>query len=415
MNPTQIILETLKQPLSAAPYHLRSALREAYPEHALFETEDSDFKLPPFAQEGLCELESRADCEQAFVHSYDYEQKHFESDERQNWFRVRWEEHELEVVRLSYREDFHDKAVYIIIAPQEEIAQSFFLAVTYWNAEARREVWVFTEGYWCKSKELFRSIQSANLQNLVLPAGLKEEMHRDLKQFLESRDLYERYGVPWKRGILLTGPPGNGKTHAIKALVNDLKETTLYVKSFQSQHGTDQSNIAKVFQRARATAPCLLILEDLDSLITNKNRSFFLNELDGFAGNAGIIVLATTNHPEKLDPAIVDRPSRFDRKYHFELPAIAERRAYLKLWISNWEAEMRPTEAGLEATAAGTDGFSFAYIKELLVSALMRWINLPQGSAMDAVLAEQCHLLRSQMSSMAEHSEIAPATDDEEE
>ena len=70
---------------------------------------------------------------------------------------------------------------------------------------------------------------------------------------------------------------------------------------------------------------------------------------------------------------------------------------------------MRPTEEGLEAVAMATDGFSFAYLKETLVSALMRWINLPQGSGMDAVLVEQCHLLRGQMSSMTEQSESPPS------
>jgi len=114
--------------------------------------------------------------------------------------------------------------------------------------------------------------------------------------------VYERYGVPWKRGVLFLGPPGNGKTHTLKALLNASPGVPcLYVKSFKADYrGTDQDNIRKVFGRARACAPCLLVLEDLDSLIDDENRSFFLNELDGFADNAGIVTLATTNHPDKL-------------------------------------------------------------------------------------------------------------------
>src|SRR5690349_12665 len=84
----------------------------------------------------------------------------------------------------------------------------------------------------------------------------------------------------------------------------------------------DPSN--EVFKRARMKPPCVIVLEDLDSMIDNKNRSFFLNELDGFHSNTGVVVLATTNHPEKLDSSILDRPSRFDRKYYFQLPAEAE-------------------------------------------------------------------------------------------
>lgn len=70
----------------------------------------------------------------------------------------------------------------------------------------------------------------------------------------------------------------------------------------------------EVFWKARAEAPCVLILEDLDSLINDKNRSFFLNQLDGLENNDGLLVIGTTNHFERLDPAITKRPSRFDRK-----------------------------------------------------------------------------------------------------
>src|SRR5581483_5198304 len=107
---------------------------------------------------------------------------------------------------------------------------------------------------------------------------------------------------------------------------------------------TDEDNIHKVFDRARKSAPCLLVLEDLDSLLTTHNRSFFLNELDGFAANAGIVTLATTNHPERLDPSILDRPSRFDRKYPFEIPEQDERLAYITLCNETLKLSLRISE-----------------------------------------------------------------------
>lgn len=70
----------------------------------------------------------------------------------------------------------------------------------------------------------------------------------------------------------------------------------------------------EVFGKARLLAPCVLILEDLDSLINDRNRSFFLNQLDGIRGNDGLLLIATTNHFDRLDPGLADRPSRFDRK-----------------------------------------------------------------------------------------------------
>lgn len=69
-----------------------------------------------------------------------------------------------------------------------------------------------------------------------------------------------------------------------------------------------------VFEKARMEAPCVLILEDLDSLINDANRSFFLNQLDGLENNDGLLVIGSTNHYDRLDPAITKRPSRFDRK-----------------------------------------------------------------------------------------------------
>jgi AAA+ superfamily predicted ATPase len=225
------------------------------------------------------------------------------------------------------------------------------------------------------------------------------ELKTDLEQFFASRATYERYRIPWKRGLLLVGPPGNGKTHAIKALVNWLRKPCFYVKSLTSKYYSDHDTIKRVFDRVRETVPALLILEDLDSLITDKNRSFFLNELDGFAANTGIVLIATTNHPERLDTAIVDRPSRFDRKYHFALPAPAERAAYIAHWNGTLEAELRLTEAGQSQVVAATDAYSFAYLKELFLSSLMRWINAPHAATMDEVMLAQTHVLREQMSS----------------
>jgi transitional endoplasmic reticulum ATPase len=76
----------------------------------------------------------------------------------------------------------------------------------------------------------------------------------------------------------------------------------------------EENAMAECFRKARELAPCCLILEDLDSLINNDNRSFFLNQIDGLEGNDGLLVVGTTNHLDQLDPALTTRPSRFDRK-----------------------------------------------------------------------------------------------------
>ncbi len=142
------------------------------------------------------------------------------------------------------------------------------------------------------------------------------------------------------------------------------------------------------FKRARVTTPCILVLDDLDSMINDGNRSFFLNELDGFASSHGILAIATTNHPERLDPAILERPSRFDRKYTFGLPEEAERLTYLKLWNSRLEKELRLPGQAQERVAQATEGFSYAYLKELVLSSMMTWMRQPGQRKMEEVMLE---------------------------
>jgi SpoVK/Ycf46/Vps4 family AAA+-type ATPase len=239
----------------------------------------------------------------------------------------------------------------------------------------RREILVYDGGYWYKDRELFEAIKNSNIDNLILPHALKQEIREDLARFFAARDTYERYGIPWKRGILLIGPPGNGKTHAVKALINETRKACLYVKSFKACWGTEHDSICRVFKQARRTTPCIVVLEDLDSLIDKSNRSFFLNELDGFAENTGVVILATTNHPDQIDSAIIDRPSRFDRKYFFELPSRAGRRIYFERWQGSVDPDLRLPPDSLSKAAAMTDGFSFAYLKELCLSAMMSWMS----------------------------------------
>jgi SpoVK/Ycf46/Vps4 family AAA+-type ATPase len=256
---------------------------------------------------------------------------------------------------------------------------------------------------------------------VILPAPLKEQVQNDFDQFFRSRDLYENYAIPWKRGALFIGPPGNGKTHTVKALINHLARPCLYVKGFKSEYANEHENIGAVFARARMSTPCLLVLEDLDSMIDNENRSFFLNELDGFESNTGLVVLATTNHPDRLDPAILNRPSRFDRKYYFNLPTATERRAYVAVWNNNGtkafaasdnarlsnplpHSALRLSELAIEKVVEHTEDFSFAYMKELFLSATMQWMaartltpDSPDHCSIDTILLEQVALLRTQI------------------
>jgi len=389
----------LELPGSKIGYFVGEQLAKSYPDNYVLET--SSFGFERFARAGHCAaMHDPATFNQIET---GWQGPEFELTQRnQNaWVNVQWQNHWLDVVQLQHSEGYCNQTRFWIIADSREVAEAFYRAVCEWDLEVRQEILVFESGCWVKNEELYQSIRTASFDNLILPAQLKEQLREDLSRFFAAREIYEELNIPWKRGALLIGPPGNGKTHAVKAIINHLGKACLYVKTFVNQY-EDENAIKVVFDKARQIAPCVLVMEDLDSMVNAQTRSFFLNEMDGFERNHGIAVLATTNYPEKLDPAILNRPSRFDRKYYFKLPTEQERLAYLKLWNQSAKSQVRLSEEGLKETARLTNGFSFAYLKELMLTSLMRWINEPVGSAMDGVTRAQVALLQEQMGTTEE-------------
>lgn len=246
-----------------------------------------------------------------------------------------------------------------------------------WGSVLHDEIWVFNQGYWQKDPLLYRSIMKARWEDVILDKDLKDDLVDTVTRFFDSRDDYDRLRVPWKRGVIFYGPPGNGKTISIKATMHTLYKRhppvpTLYVKSLVA-FVPPEFSIDNIFRKARQEAPCYLVFEDLDSLVTDQVRSFFLNAVDGLSENEGILMVGSTNHLDRLDPGIAKRPSRFDRKYLFPDPDLGQRVKYCKYWQgklrSNKEIEF-PDEICEEA-AKLTGGFSFAYIQEAFVSALL--------------------------------------------
>lgn len=312
--------------------------------------------------------------------------------------RLVWREHTFDVLTLQLPSQMCDsKRVSFIIGPSLALNTGLFVEVEEWNRRVHGEVLVFSAGHFRKDDALQKSIDATRFEDLVLPDALVTSLRGDVQQFLASKDMYAASGAAWKRGVLLLGPPGNGKTHAIKAIINESHLPCVYVKSFTGRYTDPADSIAQVFERARSLAPCIVVLEDLDALINDTNRSFLLNELDGFAANHGLVTIASSNHPERLDPSLLHRPSRFDRKYRFELPDLALRSRYLHQW-----SRRLPTPAAkhaLDRAATLTEGFTFAYLKETGLSTQMQLASEGQTRSAGDVLLSVIEGLKQEIAS----------------
>lgn len=402
MDLDTLIDDILREPMPVMGYELSRRLPTLFPHQGILEGAAPAFNVQAYADAGLCTMTARSVPHGQWTTFWAGPGFGRVDRPQQAVFDLTWEGETLTLLIMHFG-DHSGQYHYYLVGREREVADRFHDAVcTHAMQVAEDELLVFDVNGWNKDEVLFAAIKNATLDTLVLAGSLKQSILHDLTRFFDSRDTYAEYGVPWKRGVLFVGPAGNGKTHAIKALVNALGQTCIYVKTFGGGGPQDQMMIRAIFERARTTAPCIIVLEDLDSFITPANRSYFLNELDGFAGNDGILTLATTNHPERLDPAIVDRPSRFDRKYPFDLPGGEERLQYIERWNTSLRPALRLSPEAVERVSLQTDGFSFAYLKELFLSATMRWIESGEHGSMNVIMAEQVPVLHDQMASMIE-------------
>lgn len=200
-------------------------------------------------------------------------------------------------------------------------------------------------------------------EDLFLPKDIKEELRNLVENFLASQEFYLQNRIPWKRGILLYGKPGNGKTSIIRTIMSmyNFKPVTI-------APGVNDEAVREAFTYAEEQSPALLYFEDLDSLLEkNVDISSFLNLMDGISAKNGLLVVATANDIKKLKSNITDRPSRFDRKFEIPLPNQEMAYIYLRRWFGNLITVQKCREL---AKYAEKHQFSYAYLKELYISAM---------------------------------------------
>ncbi|KAF9651126.1 P-loop containing nucleoside triphosphate hydrolase protein [Thelephora ganbajun] len=320
-------------------------------------------------------------------------------------FQVVWQKYTFKLFVIKFLHGFSQYLYQFLIheGTSEQPSKDLFVAAGGWSQALHDEIWVFNQGFWDKDPGLWQEVQRANWKDVILDEGFKTTLQKDVFGFFSSERVYLDLQIPWKRGIIFYGPPGNGKTISVKAIMKgalDKGHSPLYVKSFQSWAGEEYA-MTQVFGKARAEAPCVLILEDLDSLINDRNRSFFLNQLDGLENNDGILVIGSTNHYDRLDPGITKRPSRFDRKFLFNNPTHDERILYVEYWQKKLKhnKEISFPDTLRDEIANLTYDFSFAYLKEAFVSALVLLAidDSDEKSTFEQMVKRQIRALRDQL------------------
>ncbi|MGO4886208.1 ATP-binding protein [Anaerobacillus sp. MEB173] len=201
---------------------------------------------------------------------------------------------------------------------------------------------------------------------VFLEENLKKEIYRSIDEFFsKSGSFFKTYNIPYKRGILLYGKPGNGKTTLVKSIANSIMDPVAY---WQITEFTSSYSIHEVFSTVAKMAPMVLVIEDIDSMPEDV-RSVFLNTLDGATSKEGIFLIGTTNYPEKIDPALINRAGRFDRAYEIKLPTEDLRYRYLL----KKEIDQFISSENIEKVVRETKGFSFAQLNELYTSIALQW------------------------------------------
>jgi cell division protease FtsH len=200
----------------------------------------------------------------------------------------------------------------------------------------------------------------------------------ELVEFLKAPDKYQRLGAEPPHGVLLVGPPGTGKTLLARALAGEAGVPFFNISASEFIEvfvGVGASRVRKMFEEAKRRAPSIIFIDELDAVGRMRGAGLggghdervqtlnqILSEMDGFAGHEAVIVLAATNRPDVLDPALL-RPGRFDRHVTLELPDKPARTAILKLHTRKVPLT---SDVDLDLVAAGTPGFSGADLKNLV-------------------------------------------------
>lgn len=206
------------------------------------------------------------------------------------------------------------------------------------------------------------NIKTENI--LQLPEKNVERIISEVKAFWQKKELFEKHGLQYKRGIFMWGPPGSGKTCAIQFCCKQLIEDFggIIIRFTDANLFVDGM---RAFRRIEPERPIIVVMEDMEDIMKSTHESIVLNAIDGGEHLDNVVFLATSNYPGQLGPRIINRPSRFDKRFKVDFPNPDSRRMYLEhMDIGNNIPDM-------DKWVRDTDRFSMAHLKELFTAVII--------------------------------------------
>ena len=228
----------------------------------------------------------------------------------------------------------------------------------------------------------------------------------EIVNYLHDPSKYRDIGASMPKGILLVGPPGTGKTMLAKAVAGEANVPFFSISGSEFVEmfvGMGASKVRDLFKQAKEKAPCIVFIDEIDAIGKKRDGGKFgggndereqtlnqlLTEMDGFEGNNGVIILAATNRPESLDPALT-RPGRFDRRVPVELPDLQGREAILRVHAKKIKTEPNINYAQIARMASGASG---AELANIVNEAALRAVRNHRTAASQADMEESIEVV----------------------